>query len=149
MLDFLNPDSGGCIPAGSDINNVIPARNVYPTAPGATLGQVASAMTPDSADGTYSAAAANNGNAPTAGATTTGGGVFGQPLTWWIVFAALLVALHFISKRAGEGASFASIKVTFWNVLVIAIAAAVGLGFLKVVFGRVQVAGLSDYIRAV
>jgi hypothetical protein len=145
MYDFL---SSGGLGYDSDVANTVNAGNVYPTA-GKTIGQRGSAMTPY-ATGAYSQdgkATAPSG-APDNGGANPGGGIFGQPLTWWLVFVALLLGLMFVAKRAGQGAEFGNIKASAYNVAVISLAAAVGIGFLKVVFGRYQVPGLSTYIGA-
>lgn len=141
--------STGGIGYDSDVANEVNVGNVYPLG-GKTIGQRGSAMTPF-ATGTYSQdgeSTAPGDGVPSAGSANPGGGIFGQPLTWWVVFAALLVGLMFAAKRAGQGSEFGNIKASVYNIAVISLAAAVGLGFLKVVFGKFQVPGLSTYIAA-
>jgi hypothetical protein len=145
VLDFL---SYGGMGYDSDVNNGVNAGNVYPTA-GKTTGARGSAMTPY-ATGAFSqdSKATAPSGAPDAGSASPGGGIFGQPLTWWVVILALLVGLMFAAKRAGQGSEFGNIKASVYNIAVITLAAAVGVGFLKVVFGKYQVPGLSTYIQA-
>lgn len=144
MIDFSFGGAG----YDSDVNNGIQAGNVYPLA-GKTIGQRGSAMTPY-ATGAYSqngAASAPQG-VPDTGSAAPVGGIFGQPLTWWVVFVGILGALMFAAKKAGQGSEFGNIKASVYNIAVITLAAAVGVGFLKVVFGKFQVPGLTTYIQA-
>jgi hypothetical protein len=149
MLDVFS--YGGSFNNGGDVNNAVSARNVYATASAPTIGQRVSAMTPF-ASGSYSQDSDSAGN-PNAGVVPgvgddTPGGILGKPLTWWVVLVGLLVALMFAAGRAGKGEGFSNIRLSFYNVLTIALAAAVGIGFLKVVFSRFQVPGLTTYIQA-
>ena len=140
--------TGGSFNNADDVNNRVGARNIYPTAPGATIAQRASAMTPY-ASGSYSQDPDSAGSIQADGeAAPATGGVLGQPLTWWVVLVVLLVALMFAAKRAGQGSEFGNIKLSLYNILTITLAAAVGVGFLKVVFSRFQVPGLTTYIQA-
>ena len=101
MFDFL---STGGMGYDSDVNNGVNAGNVYPAA-GKTIGARGSAMTPY-ATGAFSqdSKATAPSGAPSSGGVAPSGGVFGQPLTWWLVFVALLIGLMFVAKRAGQGA---------------------------------------------
>lgn len=132
---------GGAGYAG-DVNNDVSARNVYGSASAPTLGQRGSAMSP------YAQMGTGGSTAPSAGAAMTGHGVFGKPLTWWVVLAVILVALMFAAKKAGAESEFGNVRASFYNITVITLAAAVGIGFLKVVTGRFQVPGLSTYVAA-
>src|SRR5258705_909064 len=139
--------AGGQFVSRDDVNDRSSQRNVYPTASPTTIAQRGTAMTPY-ATGAYSQAP-NTGNAPDDDAgTANGNGVFGQPIVWWLVLVGLLVALMFVAKRAGQATEFSNIRLSFYNVLTIALAAAVGIAALKVIFGRVQVPGLSTDIAA-
>lgn len=103
-------------------------------------------MTPY-ASGSYSQDPNSAGNPDGERAAPTGG-LFGQPLTWWAVLAALLFGLMFAAKKAGQDSEFGNLRLSFYNILTVTLAAAVGIGFLKVVFTRVTVPGLSTYIQA-
>lgn len=124
-----------------DIDNRVSVRNVYPTAEAPTTGQRASATTPFSTEGGMDEVQDAMGAS----------GVFGKPITWWAVLVVLLVALMWSAKRIGGGAAgeFGNIKLSIYNVFVIALAAAIGLGFFKVVFSRFNVPGLSTYMKAI
>lgn len=145
MLDFLSTGGYGY---DSDVNNGVNAGNVYPTA-GKTTGARGSAMTPYATGGfSQDAKAAAPSGAPASGGPAPVGGIFGQPLTWWLVFAVMLIGLMFVAKRAGQGAEFGNIKASVYNIAVITLAAAVGIGFLKVIAGKVNLPGFTTYIQA-
>lgn len=142
MMDVFS--SGGAFMGRGDVNNEVNVRNVYPAAGGPSIGQRGSAMTPYAAGGAQGAA----GSEEAPGVAPAPGGVLGQPLTWWVVLVVLLVGLMFAAKRAGQGTDFGNIRLSFYNILTITLAAAVGIGFLKVVFSRFRVPGLTTYIQA-
>lgn len=100
------------------------------------------------ASGAYSQDPDSAGNPDGGAVAPSGRGLFGQPLTWWAVLAALLFGLMFVAKRAGQDSEFGNLRLSFYNILTVTLAAAVGIGFLKVVFTRVNVPGLSTYIQA-
>ena len=136
-------DVFGSYGSGRDVNNSVGVRNIYGAASGATTGQRAGAQTPATAGGV---GMQDDGTNITDSVPT--GGMFGKPLAWWAVFVVLLVALMWVAKRAGQASEFSNIRLSFYNILTIALAAAVGIGFLKVVFGRFTVPGLSTYVLA-
>lgn len=158
-----------------DVNNIIDTRGVYPEASGSTTGERASALTPYTAGG-YKAIPEIGMNTLTGGGRATagfgnpqgttnpdgaggvgdgngggsGGGVLGKPLVWWGVLVVLLVGLMFVAQRFGsEGEDFKSVKLSLYNIVVISLAAMIGFGFFKMLFGRFKVVGLSDYVLAV
>lgn len=149
----------------TDVNNQVDVRGIYPEAGGPTVGNRASALTPYTAGGYKDYAGLNTltgaGNdagilGPGPGPGMSDGddqapaGLVGRPLTWWFVLAILLVALMWTAQRFGsEAEQFKSVKLSLYNVLVISLAALVGFGVFKAVFGRFQVPGLSDYVQAV
>lgn len=78
-------------------------------------------------------------------------GLGGQPNLLWagLVFVALLVALMFTAEKiGGEGAEFRNLKLSFYNVLVIALAAIVGIPVIKYLFVKFKVPGLSQWVAA-
>jgi hypothetical protein len=143
---YSAPIMGGSFNGANDVNNAVGARNVYGTASGPTISQRASAMTPF-ASGSYSQDPNSAGN-PDGDRAAAPSGLFGQPLTWWLVMVALLVGLMFVAKKAGQDSEFGNLRLSFYNILTVTLAAAVGIGFLKVVFTRISVPGLSTYIQA-
>lgn len=128
----------------SDVNNQVDARNVYGTAGGPTVGTRASAFTP------YTAGAPGSEVAPPGASGGNGNGVFGKPLSWWFLLVVLLVALMWTAQRFGSvGEDFKNVKLSVYNIVVISLAAMIGFGAFKVIFGKFKVPGLSDYVQAV
>lgn len=72
----------------------------------------------------------------------------GHPVSWWIALVAILIAIKYFAEWGQEGAQFANIRIGFFNVMVITLAAIVGLVFLKWVFGMYRVPGVSAIILA-
>lgn len=129
----------------SDVNNQVDVRNVYGNAGGSTTGTRSGAFTPYTA-GQPGSEVPVNGN----GGNGNGNGVLGKPLSWWFVLALLLVGIMWASQRFGsQGQNFSSVKLSIYNILVISLAAMVGFGALKVIFGKFKIPGLSEYIQAV
>lgn len=129
----------------SDVDNTVSARNVYSTNRASTIGQRASAMSSAAyATGAYSQAT-GQGGAPGPAAS---GGVFSKPLTWLAVVVAVVFALHWIARKTGKEGEFANVRLTAYNVLQVSLMAVVGIVFLKWIFNRVQVPGLTDLINA-
>lgn len=150
----------------TDVNNQVDVRGIYPEAGGPTVGNRASALTPYTAGGykDYSgfntltgdagpgtgAYAVGPGPGTSGGGDTGNGSMTGRPLTWWFVLVILLVALMWTAQRFGsEAEQFKSVKLSLYNIIVISLAAMVGFGLFKAIFGRFQVPGLSDYVQAV
>ena len=128
--------------------NSIAGRSIYPTFGGPTLGTESSAGTanPVVTSGSGSAKAAR---APSEAQIAAYVGAQGSPLIWFGVMVILLLGLMFMAKRiGGEAREFASIKASFYNVLVISLAAIIGINFFKMVFTKVKVPGLSTLILA-
>lgn len=140
---------------GSYASNITPARNVYGGASGGTLGIMSTAFSPYDTNGQGSSAAmTGDGSAVSTGAATeaakaTSRGFLGQPFTWWLLLAAMLIGLKFVAQKLGDGEEFKSIRVSVHNVVIISLAAILGIGFFKVVFNRWKVPGLTTYINAV
>lgn len=149
---------------GEDINNIVHVRNIYPEAGGPTVATRGSSLTPYVAGqfkyvpgmggntlvpgGAIAAPAAQADNSPAANGN--GGGLFGRPFTWWFVLVALLIALMWGAQRFGsEGEDFKNVRHSLYNVAIISLAAMIGFGLFKVIFGKLRVPGLSDYVAAV
>jgi hypothetical protein len=139
-------------------NNPVPRRNIYPTSSGPTIGGAASTLSPyDTAamgGASGSATLGANGGVASSGAVAAATaaaskGFLGQPLTWFLLLLALLISLRFVAGKLGEGDDFKNIRVTVHNVIVISLAAIIGIGFFKVVFNYWKVPGLTTYINAV
>jgi hypothetical protein len=125
--------------------NTLPIKSVYQSFGGMTGGQRGSAATaPPQAPGTSSSKADKNPTEPEVAAIV---GATGSPVVWLAVLAIMLFALMFLAQRFGtEGATFARIKPSFYNVLVIALAAIIGINLFKFVFTKIKVPGLSTIV---
>lgn len=145
--------------SAADVSNTISARQLYPTARlSATDGVRSSAATPYTSGGYKFGNPGNNAAGAVAQSMQSGdgavegngGGILGQPLVWWGVIVALLVGVMFASQKfhAQEG-EFKNVRLSIYNIIVITLAAMVGFGFFKVLFGKWQVPGLSQYVHAV
>jgi hypothetical protein len=155
---------------GGDVNNTVNTRGIYPESGGPSVGIRGSALTPYTS-GSYKAATVLNSLAiggdaramPATGnvagadlsqsgdpATDTSGGVMGRPVSWFLIFLVLLVALMWAAQRYGsESEQFHSIKLSVYNVFIIGMAAILGIGFFKMLFGRFPVPGLTPFIQAI
>jgi len=132
------------------VSNDVAVRNVYGGAPGPTLGLVSTALTPyDTGNSMQSGNMTGSGAETVTETSRKSAGFFGQPVTWWLVLVVLLFAWKFVAGKFGEGEESRTVKVTVYNVILIALAAVIGIGFFKVVFNRWQVPGLTDFVNAV
>ncbi len=127
-----------------NVNNPTPMGTFYPAYGGPTLGEVGSAPAMTDAPDPVNTASKNE----VVQAQAVGG--LGNPLVWWAVLVAMLFGLMFIAKRWGSEASeFASIKLSVYNIVVITLAAIIGINFFKMVFTRFKVPGLTTMVQAV
>lgn len=124
-------------------DNPVPARNVYPTAPGGTLGQAAGGSSLVTTGPTSGAAQ------PAGAASAAPTGVFGQPLAWWVTLIVMFVVLGYVGRKAGNEAEFANVKLSAYNVLMITLAAIIGIVGLKALLAKVPIPGLSTVVAAV
>lgn len=137
-------------------NNPVGGRNVYGAFNGPSISATAGPMNINDNNPNLSEAAATdaNGNVVASGTAAAAGsaatkGFLGQPFTWFLVLIALLIGLKFIAQKFGEGEDFKSIRVSMHNVIIISIAAIIGIGFFKVILNRWKVPGLTTYVNAV
>ena len=125
------------------LNNV-PVRSLYQRSSGLNLAQQGSSVT---APQTQNSPKSNK--RPTEAAVAAQIGASGSPLLALGVIAVLLFALMFIAKRFGSEASeFASVKLSFYNIIVISLAAVIGINFFKLVFTKVKIPGVSAVFLA-
>jgi hypothetical protein len=135
--------------------NDFPRRGLYPTAAGPTLGTRSTSLTPydlqDEGGPASESGAIVDGNVTTdpGSAGVNSAGIIGQPLSWWFVLVALLVGTMFAAKKLGAGEEFRNVKMSVYNVIVISLAAIIGIGFFKVAFNKFKVPGLTTFINAV
>lgn len=135
-------------------SNDVPARTIYPTAGGGTLGSRSTALSPyavgeggSSATMTPDGAISTDENSAAMGATA--GGLLGQPLSWWLLLIVLLYGVRFAGSKLGSGEEFKSLRVSVFNIVTVSLMAIVGIGFMKVLFNRFKVPGLTTFVNAV
>lgn len=128
--------------------NTIPRKSIYPSFGGLTLGQRGSAATAPAGNGA-GASSAKAEKQPSEAQQAAQVGAQGSPIVWLAVLAVMLGGLMFLAQRFGsEGAAFARIKLSFYNVLIIALAAVIGINIFKFVFTHFKVPGLSSVMLA-
>ena len=142
----MNP-SGYFSNGDASTDNPTAMRDVYPAAPGNTLGAAVGAGSLVTTSSTPAASAVSTGaSAPTSAAPT---GLTGQPLTWWATLIVLFIALGFVARKAGNEGEFTNLKVSAYNILMITFAAIIGIAGMKALFARFQVPGISTLVAAV
>jgi hypothetical protein len=124
-------------------DNPTPSANVYPRDGGSSLGVAASG------NSLVTTAAGSGANSTADVPATATGGVLGQPLTWWGGLIVLFIVLGMVAKRAGNESEFGNLKVSAYNIVMITIAAIIGIAGFKVLFTRFQVPGISALVLAV
>lgn len=129
--------------------NSVYARNVYPSIGGATLGVTGSPSSPYDPNNTSQSGVVGADGSMASVDAAPAKGFLGQPFTWWFVLAAALIGLKFVAQKLGQGEDFRSIRVSIHNVIVISLAAVIGIAFMKVVFNRWKVPGLTTLVNAV
>jgi hypothetical protein len=85
----------------------------------------------------------------TAGLDAASGGLLGQPIAWWVFLIVILYGVRFIGAKLGSGEEFKSLKVSVFNIVTVSLMAIVGIGFMKVLFNRFKVPGLTPFVNAV
>lgn len=131
-------------------NNVVPVRNLYPGASGATLATIASAGSPDgmyasvNQDGSTSAAAVT----PALADTTAGG----HPLTWWVAIAVLVAGIFFTARKTGNAEEFSNLRASTYNIAMVTLIAILGITVAKIFAVKVKgvpgLGGLASVIIA-
>lgn len=127
-----------------DVNNV-PVRNVYPTAPGGSLGTVAAATSPDTSGyGVKGSLTGTGGAATTPGVPT----LTGHPVTWYLGLLGVIIAMVFIAKKTGQASEFSNLRASFYNVSFIGLTATLFLVLAKIIVSKFRVPGLTEIILA-
>lgn len=126
--------------------NTVNQRNLYPAAMGVTVGQSAGANNQNVSN--------MNGVTPSAGdsgevanAVSIGGQA--SPAIGALVFIAMIVALSFISKRVGGETGFSNIRVSPFNILIVSLAAVIGIPVWKYAFTKLPIPGVSTWVHGV
>lgn len=143
----MNPSGYYTTDGNAATDNPTSERDVYAAAPGNTLG-VASG-----AGSLVTSSTAAVGDAVSTGASapssTAPAGLIGQPLTWWATLIVLFIILGIVARKAGNEGEFGNLKVSAYNILMITLAAVIGIAGLKVLFTRFPVPGVSTLLQAV
>lgn len=130
----------------SGMINSTPGGNVYPwlnSGSSSSLGSRASAMsnTPGSPSKEDSA------EAPGAVSPDTLGGSSSM-LVAGATFVGLLFVLMFVGHQLDGKEEFKNIRVSFYNVILISLAAVVGLPLMKFLFSKVPITALKNWVMA-
>lgn len=130
----------------SGMINTIPGGNVYPwmnSGSSSSLGERASAMSgfPGSPAKEDVAEAGGTPDPNTLGGSTS---LLGAGLT----FVGLLLVLMFVGHQLDGKDEFKNIKVSFYNVIVISLAAVVGLPLMKFLFAKIPIPALKNWVMA-
>ena len=132
--------------------NFVTARNIYPYMQGPTLSQLSAAQS----DYHATVDATSEGIAMPVNTTSNGTedkptwNPNSKPLLTWIALIGLLIVLMFSAQRFGSSdqrADFANIKLSAFNVIVIALSAVIGITFLRLVFTRFYIPGVSELVN--
>lgn len=123
-------------------NNGFGNRDIYPTAPGATLGQEATGGAPSGRPGMV--VRSNDEVAKAASIGDQGNIVIGGA-----VFFALVFGLMFFAKYLGNGDDFKSLKPSVYNVITIALAATAGIPILKYMAVKFPIPGVSSWVTSI
>lgn len=128
--------------------NTINLRQMYPTALGQTIGQsgTSSNQMPSASGASVTGAAPNA--APTAIDNAAAIGGQGSAITGGLVFLGLLIGLMILAKKLGSESDFSNIKLSAFNVLIIGLAALIGLPVWKYFFTRFPIPALSTWALA-
>jgi hypothetical protein len=124
----------------------MPVRDLYPTAPGVTTAQAASAGTAASSADTGSVISPDAHLLPLRNAVQIG--LLGNPLTWWFSVVALLGLIMGAARYFGGAANFSSIRPSFYNIIVIVLASIAGGAILKALVTRFPIPGITTVILA-
>lgn len=118
--------------------------------PGAGLGydQLVQPFVPAGGSSPSQAQAVNSVPSPATGAQAAQG-LKAFSITWWLVMLAVLIGLMLLARLLGKGEGFSNIKLSAYNLLVIGLAAVLGISFYKGLFGTFRVPYLSALVEAV
>lgn len=130
----------------SGMINIIPGGNVYPwmdSGSSSSLGNRSSAMSGFPG----SPVTEDKSEAPGSVSPNTIGGS-SSVLVAGLTFVGLLIVLMFVGHQLDGEEQFKNIKVSFYNVILISLAAVVGLPLLKFLFAKVPISSLKNWVMA-
>lgn len=132
--------------------NFVTARNIYPYMQGPTLSSLSGAQS----DYHATVDATSEGVAMPMNATSNGAeekpswNPNSKPLLTWGALIGLLIVLMYSAQKFGSSdqkSDFANIKLSAFNVIVIALSAVIGITFLRLIFTRFYVPGVSELVN--
>lgn len=126
--------------------NTMNLRNLYPSAVGNTLGQTGSAANQTQSNVKMVSNAPNQVDTVESNALSIGNQA--NPVIGGIVFIALIVGLGFLAKKVGTVDEFKNLRVSPYNVLIISMAAIIGMPIWKWFFMRFPVPGVSTWVAS-
>lgn len=129
--------------------NTINLRNAYPTAVGHTVGVAGSAnnQTAASQGAAPSSEMMSNADHPEVARSLSIGGQ-ANPVLGGLVFLALIVGLSLLAKRVGTADDFRNIRVSPYNVLIVSMAAIIGMPVWKYIFTKFPIPGVSTWVAS-
>jgi hypothetical protein len=70
-----------------------------------------------------------------------------KPLPYWIALLAVVILLGWVTRHYGDAETdFKSIRVSAYNILIISLAAIVGISFLKTLLTYIPIPGLTTVV---
>jgi hypothetical protein len=129
-----------------DVNS-INLRNMYPAARGVTTGQSGGANNQTAIPQVAGATSSASDSGDVAKSLSIGGQA--SPAIGALVFIALIVGLGFAAQRFGTVDEFKNIRVTPFNVLIISLAAVIGIPVWKYAFTKLPVPAVSTWVHSV
>lgn len=131
--------------------NYVPIRNVYPFQTGGTLTQIAGSQSDYHAniDATSEGIKMNGNVGSTGEEVKPATNPASKPIFAWVGLLVLLIGLMYGAQKFGtsdQRSDFANIKLSAFNILVIALSAIIGTAFLRLIFSRFYIPGVSEVV---
>jgi hypothetical protein len=127
--------------------NTVNQRNLYPAALGVTVGQQAGANNQAAIGGVQNATPSAGDSAEVSRAVSIGGQA--SPAIGALVFIGLIVGLAFLARKIGEETEFRNVRVSPFNVMIISLAAIIGVPVWKYAFTKFPIPGVSTWVQSV
>ncbi len=138
-----------------DVNN-FPGSNLYPKSSAASLGIGASATSAFSGRPSVAIAGTGGMNTPveaggaldehTRNAVEVAGRA--KPLPFWFLMVIFTFGFMYLAQRLGGKGDFANIKLTAYNIVIMTFAVIIGMTFMKALFTKFPIPGLSAIVLA-
>ncbi len=128
--------------------NTINLRNAYPTALGNTTGVSGGANNQSAIPSQINGATATAGDSGEV-SNSLSVGAQASPVIGAVVFLAMIIALAFLAKRFGGEEEFRNVRVSPYNVLIVSLAAIIGIPVWKYAFTKLPLPGVSTWVQSV